>query len=61
VAESPGRQERGAMLKKIMRAIKRAFGLERFLCDKCRYDYRGACSRPERPNATECRDYKPRS
>ncbi len=32
----------------------------RFLCDSCRYDYRGACNRPERPNATQCDDYEPR-
>lgn len=48
------------MLKKILRKIKQAFGFERFLCDDCRYDYRGACNRPERPNATECKDYKRR-
>lgn len=48
------------MLKKITRAIKRAFGLERFLCDTCRYDYRDACTRRERPNATKCDDYKRR-
>lgn len=32
----------------------------KFLCDTCRYDYRSACSRPERPNATRCDAYKPR-
>ena len=32
----------------------------RFLCDSCRYDYRGACTRPERPNATKCEDYERR-
>ena len=31
-----------------------------FLCDTCRYDYGTACSRPERPNARECPDYKKR-
>lgn len=31
-----------------------------FLCDTCKYDYRGACRRPERPNAAQCPDYKPR-
>lgn len=30
-----------------------------FLCDNCRYDYDGACNRPERPNAIKCPDYKP--
>lgn len=32
----------------------------KFLCDNCRYDYDGACRRPERPNATRCPDHKPR-
>lgn len=31
---------------------------DEFLCDSCRYDYDGACHRPERPNATVCPDYK---
>ena len=31
-----------------------------FLCDNCRYDYPSACSRPQRPNATRCPDYKPK-
>ena len=30
------------------------------LCDTCRYDYGGACKRPERPNAMHCPDYKRR-
>lgn len=29
-----------------------------FLCDTCKYDYGGACRRPERPNATSCPDYQ---
>lgn len=29
-----------------------------FLCDDCRYDDERYCSRPERPNATECPDYR---
>ena len=32
----------------------------KFLCDSCKYDYRGACKRPERPNATVCEDYERR-
>lgn len=32
----------------------------KFLCDSCRYDYRGACGRPERPNATRCAHYRQR-
>lgn len=31
-----------------------------FLCDTCRYDHGNACTRPERPNATQCPDYKRR-
>lgn len=32
----------------------------KFLCDSCRYDYGGACRRPERPNAKVCPDYRKR-
>lgn len=35
-------------------------GAARPLCDDCRYDYGDACSRPERPNARRCPDYKRR-
>ncbi len=31
-----------------------------FLCDTCMYDYGDACTRPERPNARKCPDYKRR-
>jgi hypothetical protein len=47
-------------LRKLKKKIKKLFGGSEFLCDTCLYDYRGACSRPERPNATECPDYKKR-
>ena len=30
------------------------------LCDTCRYDYGNVCTRPERPNALRCPDYKHR-
>lgn len=41
--------------------LKQAIGLEpRFLCDKCAYDYDGACYNPKRPNATYCEEYKRR-
>lgn len=30
------------------------------LCDTCKYDYGNACTRPERPNARRCPDYKRR-
>ena len=31
-----------------------------FLCDNCMYDHPAACTRPERPNAVKCPDYKPK-
>jgi hypothetical protein len=31
-----------------------------FLCDNCRYNSARDCSRPERPNAVSCPDYKGR-
>jgi len=27
------------------------------LCDTCKYNYRTACTNPDRPNATDCDDY----
>ncbi len=30
------------------------------LCDTCKYDYGQVCTRPERPNALRCSDYKHR-
>jgi len=35
-----------------------AVGSKRYLCDTCKWDYGNACSRPERPNALVCPDYK---
>ena len=52
------------MLRWIQRALARLRGLVstagagEFLCDSCRYDYGSACTRPERPNARKCPDYK---
>jgi len=31
-----------------------------FLCDNCKYDHGNACTRPERPNAVRCPDYRPK-
>ncbi len=31
-----------------------------FLCDTCKYNDARDCSRPERPNATSCPDYRGR-
>ena len=39
--------------------LKRLLGIKkRFLCDTCRYDYERACHNPDRPNATECEEFK---
>jgi len=43
-----------------MLRVKRALGMPTFLCDSCRYDWRSACHRSERPNATWCPDYRRR-
>ena len=51
----------GAWLRRLLqrvRAIFAAGGEREFLCDSCRYDYGTACTRPERPNARVCPDYK---
>lgn len=34
------------------------FGGSEYLCDTCKYSYGDVCSRPEKPNATRCPDYK---
>ena len=47
---------------RIKNLIRRIFLLDpKFLCDNCRYDWGNACTRPERPNALRCPDYKPGS
>ena len=40
--------------------MKKALGINIFLCDSCKWNWRGACHNPERPNATQCRDYEKR-
>ena len=37
-----------------------ATGSTGYLCDRCKWDYGDVCSRPERPNAKTCPDYKHR-
>ncbi|MFP3897880.1 MAG: hypothetical protein ACLFVD_00985 [Dehalococcoidia bacterium] len=37
--------------------VKRALGLNVFLCDSCKWNWRASCHRRERPNATWCPDY----
>ncbi|MDA0840725.1 MAG: hypothetical protein O3B01_25250 [Planctomycetota bacterium] len=33
-------------------------GSTEFLCDDCKWNYGSVCTRPERPNATRCPDFK---
>lgn len=35
-------------------------GGSEFLCDTCMFDHGSACTRPERPNARRCPDYRRR-
>ena len=42
------------------RRIKKTLGKNIILCDSCKWDWRGACHNPERPNATWCSDYEKR-
>lgn len=37
-----------------------ALGGQRPLCDRCKFDYGNVCTRPERPNAMRCPDFKRR-
>jgi hypothetical protein len=40
--------------------VKSWLGMHTILCDSCKWDWRGACHRPERPNAVWCPDYEKR-
>ena len=50
-----------SFLRRLRNWLRELGGGEReYLCDTCRYDHPHACHRRERPNATECADYKRR-
>ena len=51
-----------ALLQKLGAIMRRLFALggSSSMCDRCKWDYGDACSRPERPNAKTCPDYKHR-
>jgi len=51
-AEKPG------WIDRIKFRVKKAMGMNIFLCDSCKWNWRSACHRPERPNATWCPDYQ---
>ncbi|MCK4261519.1 hypothetical protein KAU86_01600 [bacterium] len=47
-------------LKKLWQRIRSLLSSGEFLCDTCKYDWGNVCRRRERPNATQCPDYKRR-
>lgn len=54
--QPPNRRSGGRWRVFWQRVSAAIFG-ERILCDTCKYDYGVACTRRERPNATQCEDY----
>lgn len=50
-----------AWLRSFLRRLTGLLGLRGTpLCDTCKYDYGAVCTRPERPNALRCPDYRAR-
>ena len=51
----------GPSLKdRIVLKVKKALGMNIFLCDHCKWNWRSTCHNPERPNATWCPEYEKR-
>jgi hypothetical protein len=48
------------MFTRLWLKLRKKMGAPRLLCDSCKFDYPGACSNPDRPNATVCPDYQRR-
>lgn len=48
------------LIRKLRALLRGLLPAGKPLCDTCMYDYGTACTRPERPNATRCPDYKHR-
>ncbi|MFT5051621.1 MAG: hypothetical protein ACI8QZ_003040 [Chlamydiales bacterium] len=51
-----------SLLQRLGQFFRRLFAIggSGYLCDRCKWDYGDACSRPERPNAHTCPDFKRR-
>lgn len=49
-----------SLWRRVVSLLRRLLPRGTPLCDTCRYDYGNACTRPERPNAVRCPDYKHR-
>jgi hypothetical protein len=50
----------GAVAQGAKSSSRHPGGSGEFLCDSCRYNDGRYCSRPERPNATDCPEYRDR-
>ena len=46
------------ILKELREKLMARVDQDRFLCDSCKYDHPSSCSRPERPNAKRCPEYR---
>jgi len=51
------RESRPSFRQRMTLRIKKVLGMNVFLCDSCKWNWRSACRRPERPNATWCDEY----
>jgi hypothetical protein len=51
----PGRKDR------LVISVRKWLGMNVILCASCKWDWRGACRNPERPNATWCPEYEKRA
>ena len=47
-------------LRRFWQWLMDVLGMADILCDTCRYDHPNTCRNPDRPNATQCRDYRKR-
>jgi len=47
-------------IDKVKLWFRKASGGNIFLCDSCKWDWRGACHNRQRPNVTWCPDYEKR-
>ncbi|MFC2024562.1 hypothetical protein ACFLTJ_03210 [Chloroflexota bacterium] len=51
------KRKQPSLWQRISLRIKKALGMNIFLCDNCKWNWRGACHNPARPNATWCSEY----
>jgi hypothetical protein len=58
--ESQGDVMELSLKDRIVIRIKKALGMNIFLCDSCKWNWRSSCHRPERPFAVKCPDYEKR-